>query len=157
MLRHAAFLLSVLILALTLAACGSGPRKRIFPPTASIQELQVQDDGQWRVQLRIQSFSNVPHTVAALSAQLRIGGAQAATLELAPNLTIGPQNAEIEELLLTPSGEAAARIAAALAAGRSVTYALDGTLTSTAPDKRRDDFSFEGQLWPQPGLPGVLR
>ena len=157
MLRHAAFLLSVLILALTLAACGSGPRKRIFPPTASIQELQVQDDGQWRVQLRIQRFSNVPHTVAALSAQLRIGGAQAATLELAPNLTIGPQNAEIEELLLTPSGEAAARIAAALAAGRSVTYALDGTLTSTAPDKRRDDFSFEGQLWPQPGLPGVLR
>ena len=157
MLRHAAFLLSVLILALTLAACGSGPRKRIFPPTASIQELQVQDDGQWRVQLRIQSFSNVPHTVAALSAQLRIGGAQAATLELAPNLTIGPQNAEIEELLLTPSGEAAARIAAALAAGRSVTYALDGTLTSTAPDKRRDEFTFEGQLWPVPGLPGVLR
>ncbi len=157
MLRHAVFLLSVLILALTLASCGSGPRKRIFPPTASIQELQVQEDGQWRVQLRIQSFSNVPHTVATLSAQLRIGGAQAATLELAPNLTIGPQNAEIEELLLTPSGEAAARIAEALGAGRSVSYALAGTLASSAPDKRRDDFSFEGQLWPQPGLPGVLR
>lgn len=155
--RHAAFLMSVLVLALTLAACSSGPRKRIFPPTASIQELHVTAEGQWRVQLRIQSFSNVPHTVSALSARLRVGGVEAAILQLAPELTIGPQNAEVEELLLTPSADAAARVSAALDAGRSVTYALDGTLTSTAPDKRRDDFTFEGQLWPQPGLPGVLR
>lgn len=157
MQRHAAFLLSILVLALFLAACSSGPRKRIFPPTASIQELRVTAEGQWRVQLRIQSFSNVPHTVSTLSARLRIGGVEAATLQLAPELTIGPQNAEVEEILLTPSPDAAARVNEALVAGRSVSYALSGTLTSTAPDKRRDDFTFEGQLWPQPGLPGVLR
>lgn len=155
--RHAAFLLSILVLALFLAACSSGPRKRIFPPTASIQELRVTAEGPWRVQLRIQSFSNVPHTVSTLSARLRIGGVEAATLQLAPDLTIGPQNAEVEEILLTPSPDAAARVNEALVAGRSVSYALSGTLTSTAPDKRRDDFTFEGQLWPQPGLPGVLR
>jgi len=155
--RHAAFLLSILVLALSLAACSSGPRKRIFPPTASIQELHVTAEGQWRVQLRIQSFSNVPHTVSALSARLRVGGMEAATVQLAPALTIGPQSAEVEDLILTPSPDAAARVNEALAAGRSVTYALSGTLTSTAPDKRRDDFTFEGQLWPQPGLPGVLR
>lgn len=155
--RHAAFLLSILVLALSLAACSSGPRKRIFPPTASIQELHVTAEGQWRVQLRIQSFSNVPHTVSALSARLRVGGMEAATVQLAPALTIGPQSAEVEDSILTPSPDAAARVNEALAAGRSVTYALSGTLTSTAPDKRRDDFTFEGQLWPQPGLPGVLR
>lgn len=155
--RHAAFLLSILVLALFLAACSSGPRKRIFPPTASIQELHATAEGPWRVQLRIQSFSNVPHTVSTLSARLRIGGVEAATLQLAPELTIGPQNAEVEEILLTPSPDAAARVNEALVAGRSVSYVLSGTLTSTAPDKRRDDFTFEGQLWPQPGLPGVLR
>ena len=157
MSRHAAFLMSVLVLALCLVACSSGPRKRIFPPTASIQELLVTAEGQWRVQLRIQSFSNVPHTVSTLSARLRVGGVDATDVQLMQVLTIGPQNAEVEELLLTPSAAAAARVSAALDAGRSVTYALSGTFTSTAPDKRRDDFTFEGQLWPQPGLHGVLR
>lgn len=157
MLRNAAFLLSLLLLALALGACGGGPRKRIFPPTASIQELQVEADGQWLVQLRIQSFSNVPHTVSTLTARLRVGGVDAAVLQLAPELTIGPQNAEVEALRIAPSAEAAARVAEALGSGRSVGYVISGTLTSTAPDKRRDDFTFEGQLWPQPGLAGVLR
>ncbi len=157
MSRHTASLLFVLLLALLLAACSSGPRKRIFPPTASIQELAVQADGNWQLQLRIQSFSNVPHTVSAVSARLMVAGVDAGTLELVPAVAIGPQSAEVEDVLLTPSVDAAAHLAAALDAGRSVAYTLQGTLTSTAPDKRRDEFRFDGQLWPMPGLPGVLR
>lgn len=156
MRRTALFLIPVLLMAL-LAACGSGPRKRIFAPTASIQELVVQPDGQWQVRLRIQSFSNVPHTVSELSATLRIDGIDTARLHLTPAVAIGPQSAEVEDLLVSPAPEAAARVTAALASGRRVDYALRGTLVSTEPNRRRDEFTFDGQLWPVPGLPGVLR
>lgn len=157
MFRKTKALLVVPLAALLLAACSGGPPKRIFAPTASIQELVAQADGQWQVKVRIQSFSNVPHMVSDLSAQLRIDGVEAATLRLTPQVAIGPQSAEVEDLLVTPSVDAATRVQAALKSGRRVDYVLHGTLTSTDPDKRRDDFTFEGQLWPMPGLPGVLR
>lgn len=156
MRRTAFFLIPILLLTL-LAACSSGPRKRIFAPTASIQELAVQADGQWQVRVRIQSFSNVPHTVSELTATLRIDGIDAATLNVSPAVAIGPQSAEVEDLLIAPATDAAARVTAALESGRRVDYALNGTLVSTEPNRRRDAFTFEGQLWPVPGLPGVLR
>lgn len=149
--------LLLLALSLYLSGCGNGPVKRVFAPTASIQELAVQDSGQWVLQVRIQNFSNVPHTVSAVSAQLRINGVAAGELVLSPSLPIGPSNAEIEPVTLRPSAEATEAVSMALKAGRRVEYQLSGTLTSSAPNKRRDDFSFEGQLWPTPGLPGVLR
>lgn len=156
MRRTALLLIPVLLMSL-LAACSSGPRKRIFAPTASIQELVVQPDGQWQVRVRIQSFSNVPHTVSELSARLRIDGIDAAAITFSPAVSIGPQSAEVEDLTLSPAAEATARVNAALASGRRVEYALSGTLVSSDPDRRRDEFTFEGQLWPVPGLPGVLR
>lgn len=156
-MRRTAFFLIPVVLASLLVSCNSGPRKRIFAPTASIQELAVQPDGRWQVRVRIQSFSNVPHTVSDVSARLRIDGIEAATLHLTPAVAIGPQSAEVEDLLLAPAPDAAARVAAALETGRRVDYALSGTLVSTEPNRRRDEFAFEGQLWPVPGLPGVLR
>ena len=155
--RKAVFFLIFLTTALISTACSRGPVKRIFPPTASIQELAVQSDGQWQLRVRIQSFSNVPHTVSHVSAQLKIDGIEAAAVQLSPNIAIGPQNAEVEDLLLTPTPAAAARVNAALESGQRVDYSLNGSLTSTAPSNRRDDFNFDGQLWPMPGLPGVLR
>ncbi len=156
-MRRTALLLIPVFLMSLLAACSNGPRKRIFAPTASIQELAVQPDGQWQIRVRIQSFSNVPHTVSELSAQLRIDGIDAATLKFSPAVSIGPQSAEVEDLTMSPAADAAARVKAALESGRRVDYALNGTLVSTEPDRRRDEFTFEGQLWPVPGLPGVLR
>lgn len=143
--------------AIALAACSNAPPKRIFPPTASIQQLTAEPDGQWLLHVRIQSFSNVPHTVSGLDAQLRIDGIDAAHLQLSPGFAIGPQSAEVEEIRITPGAEAASRVQAALDSGRRVDYHLQGTLTSSEPKKRSDAFSFDGQLWPAPGLPGVLR
>mgnify|MGYP007112262981 CR=1 FL=1 len=159
MSRRVAASLAILVavVALVLSACSSGPRKRVFPPSASVQELAVQADGGWRLRLRIQSFSNVPHTVSELSAQLLVDGLPAATLQVAPAVAIGPQSAEVEDVVLTPAPDAAARVSAVLESRRSVRYELRGSLTSTLPDRRRDDFVFEGQLWPVPGLSGVLR
>lgn len=157
MVRHTKLSLVVLISVLILAACSGGPPKRVYPPTASIQQLTVEADGQWLLQIRIQSFSNVPHTVSELSAQMRVDGIEAATLQLSPTVAIGPQSVEVEELRLVPTSDAAARVNAALESGRRVDYVLTGNLNSSAPDKRKDTFTFDGQLWPMPGLPGVLR
>ncbi|MEZ5546097.1 MAG: hypothetical protein R3F10_13055 [Lysobacteraceae bacterium] len=154
--RRAALL--CLILAACLAACSGGPPKRVYPPSASVQELSIlEGNGGWKLNLRMQNFSNVPHTISAIKAQFLIEGEVAATLDRAPNLIISPQGADIEEFSFSPSISAQTHMAAALADGRSVRYELRGDLESSAPDKRRDSLKFEGQLWPVPGLPGVLR
>src|SRR5690606_6719807 len=128
------------------------------PPSASVQQLAILDgNDSWKLQFRVQNFSNVPHTISALRVQILIEGEAAATLERKPNLIVGPQGADIEEFVFAPSIPAQTRLAAALADGRSVRYELLGDLESSAPDKRRDSLRFEGQLWPVPGLPGVLR
>lgn len=155
--RRVGWFLMVAGLALALAGCSSGPRKRVFAPGASVQELAVQADGSWQVQLRVQSFSNVPHTVASAELRLKVDGIEAGRLSLPAALNIGPQSAEVETLRMTPSTQAAARVAAALEGRRSVRYGLSGTLHSTEPDKRNDEIDFDGQLWPMPGLSGVLR
>ena len=60
--------LFVLCATLSLAACGSGPAKRVSAPTASVQELAVQADGSWRLLVRVQNFSNVSMTFDLLEA-----------------------------------------------------------------------------------------
>jgi hypothetical protein len=46
--------------ALALTACSGGnpDRKQINPPRASLQQLTVLPNGQWRLVLRLQNFSN---------------------------------------------------------------------------------------------------
>src|SRR5690606_26124638 len=59
----------LLLCALLLTACsGGGVRKRVFPPSASVQEVVVEADGRWRLALRLQNFSNVPHRFTGFSA-----------------------------------------------------------------------------------------
>jgi len=154
-LRVVLLLLSLALL----AACGGTPHKKlVFPPSASVQELAIlPGNGGWKLKLRLQSFSNVPHTISTVKAKLSIEGVTAATLERSPNLTIGPKGVEIEEIVFKPAVAAQTRIAAALSEGRSAMYELSGELVSSEPDKRNDSFKFEGQLWPVPGLSGVLR
>ena len=48
--------IALLVLVAGLVACGP-PKKSVFPPTITIQEMTVQPDGQWRVTVRIQNNS----------------------------------------------------------------------------------------------------
>ena len=60
-----------------LAACG--PVKHpINPPNASIQQLDVLPDGRWKLQIRIENFSDQTVHYGAFKADLRVGGAQPA-------------------------------------------------------------------------------
>ncbi|WP_058835232.1 LEA type 2 family protein [Luteimonas abyssi] len=148
--------------ALVLAACTSGgPVRRISEPAASIQQLSVGVDGNWTVELRLQNYSSIPMRFDRLRLDLRIGEVAAGTLDAAPALQIGGERPDILSVTLVPAADARLQMADALATGRTVAYALEGTITAAPTDRgNARDYAIRrsnGVLSPVPGLPGVLR
>ena len=143
------------ILALCLAGCAGGPRKNIFPPRASIQQLAMQADGSWRLQLRLQNFSNVPMGFATVDAKIEIAGSEAGSVSVSPAIRVGPESADLFEASLKPAPAAAAKVSGLRGDG-SVRYKLSGHIVTTDPAGDYP-YAFESQLSPVPGLDGVLR
>jgi hypothetical protein len=139
-----------------LASCSSGPRKRINPPKASIQQLAVQPNGQWKLSLRLQNFSNVSTEFALVDATLNIGGQDAGRIQVNPGISVGPESADVVEATVTPTLGAKLVVASALAARQSATYTLTGSIRTTKP-KGTYNFTHDSQLDPAPGLTGVMR
>lgn len=156
--RTTLFALGLAVAALT--ACSSGPARRVSEPAASIQQLAVQADGSWSVSLRLQNYSSVPMRFDAVDLAVSVGGQAAGSLTDAPALEIGPESADVVAVRMQPASAARMLLADALAAGRGVDYALDGTI-SAAPADRGGARSYAvkrtSALSPTPGLPGVLR
>ena len=143
-----------------LAACSSGPVRRISEPAASIQQLTVQADGNWSVDLRLQNYSSIPMRFERVEFEVRVGDESAGTLVAQPGLTIGGESADVATVAFAPSSNARIVLADALAAGRGIRYALEGSIAAAPEDrgKARDyDVKRNSQLSPVPGLPGVLR
>jgi hypothetical protein len=149
-------LLTLLALVVFVAGCASGPRKQINPPRASLQELAVQADGQWRLSVRLQNFSNVATTFADIDAALDVGGQAAGQVHAQPALAVGPNSAEVVTVVLAPTAGAKTAVASALAAGRGVRYRLDGRIRTRDPNNN-DHFEYDSTLNPVPGLDGVMR
>lgn len=147
-------------LTLLLAGCGSGgPVRRVSEPAASIQQLTVRADGRWDVQLRVNNYSSVPMRFANANIQIAFDNGTAATLQAQPQLTVGPESADVFSATVDPLPAGRARIATALADGRSLSYNLGGTLNA-APENGSDrsyTIKLSSALTPVPGLPGVLR
>ena len=139
-----------------LVACSHAPRKVVNPPRASIQQLQARGDGSWRLDVRLQNFSNVPTAFASVHAQLTVGGQDAGTIDVTPGITVGPESADVVSATLKPALGGKLAVASALAAGQSQHYSLKGTIVTSEP-KGSYPFEFESSLNPAPGLPGVLR
>lgn len=157
MTRTAAAL--ALFLVALLSACATGPVRRVSEPAVSIQQLTVQADGRWSVALRLENFSSVPMRFEAVSLALRLDGDAATTVAGNAGITVGPESADVATFAVMPAAGARLRIADALAARRSVAYALDGQV-GAAPENgnvRSFDIERESALTPVPGLPGVLR
>jgi uncharacterized lipoprotein YmbA len=146
----------VLLATLALAACAGGEKRRINPPRASVQELAVQDDGRWRVSVRLQNFSSVPTEFAGVDAQLEVGGQPAGALALQPALVVGPESADVAVVVVAPQSGAKSIVAAALASGQSVRYRVSGQISTREP-KGSFRFEYDSALSPVPGLAGVLR
>ena len=151
--------IAIVLLCTLLAACGTGPVRRVSEPSASIQQLTVRADGSWAVDLRIDNFSSVPMRFDAVALKLAVGGEEAGTLQGNPALSIGPEAADVASLTLTPSAAAKIVVADALARGRNLGYSLEGTLTAAPQDGRARGYDIDRKnaLSPVPGLTGVLR
>lgn len=151
--------LVALLVATLLAACATGPVRRVSEPAASIQQLTVHANGAWSVALRIDNFSSVPMRFAVVDLALTVDGVAAGTLRGNADITIGPESADVASLPFSPSADARLRIADALATRRSVSYALAGSLDAAPEDGgvRSFDIDRESAMTPVPGLPGVLR
>lgn len=151
---------ALLLACLWLASCASGPPRRVSEPTASIQQLTVRSDGSWSIDLRLQNYSSIPMRFEGVSLAIKLAEEDAGTLQHQPRITIGPETADVTTVTFTPSAGARILLADALADGRGVDYALDGTIDAS-PDDREKVRSYEIErksgLSPVPGLPGVLR
>jgi hypothetical protein len=153
--RLAAFALIAFVA--TLAGCGGGGiRKQLNPPRASIQQLSVLPNGQWKLVVRLQNFSNVPATISSANATLSLGGHAAGSITVTPNMSIGPESADTVETTLTPELGAKLSVASALSASQSIRYELHGQIATSQRDAPYD-FNYESSLNPAPGLAGVLR
>ena len=146
----------LLVLVALLAGCAGGPPKRVYPPQASLQELRVQEDGQWVAQVRLQNFSTVPMRFSRLDATLSINGQEATRISLDPAMTVGPGSIEVLRHVFTPAAGPRAAVSEAFANRRAVRYELTGRLASSDPGTD-DAITYQSALDPVPGLPGVLR
>lgn len=149
----------VLLCCLLVAACATGPTRRVSEPAAGIQQLTVAANGSWSLELRIDNFSSVPMRFDSVSLALAIGGESAGLLQGNPGLSIGPESADVVVLQLAPTTASRIRIADALAERRSIDYSLTGRIDATPQDagQRSYEIERESALSPVPGLPGVLR
>ena len=157
----ARFPVVALVLAcLWLASCASGPPRRVSEPTVSIQQLTVRADGSWSVELRLQNYSSIPMRFEGVHLAITLGDENAGTLQHQPRMTIGPESADVVTIAFVPASGARILLADALAGGRGVDYALDGTIDAAPEDRgnvRNYEIERKSALSPVPGLPGVLR
>ncbi|MEO5628871.1 MAG: hypothetical protein ABIQ62_03760 [Thermomonas sp.] len=151
---------AAIALLLVLAGCGSGgPVRRVSEPAASIQQVTVRADGRWDVQLRLDNFSSVPMRFNATNIQIAFDNGAAGTVQSQPQISIGPESADVVSTTISPTAAGRARIATALADGRSLNYTLGGSVDAAPEDGRSRNYKIErtSALTPVPGLPGVLR
>ncbi|MDH5835584.1 LEA type 2 family protein [Luteimonas kalidii] len=153
--------LPAIVLLAFLAGCSTGgiPR-RVSEPAASLQQLTVQADGRWSIELRLQNYSSIPMRFERVSLALRVGEEAAGTLVAQPDLTIGPESADVVTVAFDPSANARLLLAGRLADGGGIAYRLEGTIDAAPADRGKvRDYEIErdSRLSPVPGLPGVLR
>ena len=150
---------TLLLLCLALAACSGGLVRRVSPPAASIQQLTVNADGSWSVDLRLQNYSSIPMRFDGAELAITVGDQTAGSLKGAPRISIGPESADVVSLPLKPGIEARMAVADALAGRRSLGYTLKGKLEAVPEEGKSKSFDIDARntLNPVPGLEGVLR
>lgn len=138
-----------------LAACG--PVKHpINPPGASIQQLDVLADGRWKLQVRLENFSDQTVRYGAFKAELRVGGEAAGTIDTNADMDIPGENADILDITLAPAPDAAKAFKADLSRPDGVAYELKGTIQ--IPSANKDyKFAHKSRLSPIPGVANSYR
>lgn len=149
------------VLALGLIACGP-PRKSVFPPALSIQQLQVQPSGAWHLTVRIQNNSYGEMDFTAIEGSLQVAELVPVRLHGTFKRDIPPLSGDIVELdvLPTPEMSKALTATAAKGSGGSLAYRVSGSATAKPEqEKQPRSFDFSGNDWlsPAPGIPNTFR
>ena len=139
----------IVLSSILLASCGSGPVKRVSPPTASVQELVVRTDGSWHLRIRLQNFSNVPMIFSNIDAELEVADQAVGSIKIPLKLDIPGESADVFDVDLTANANAQ------VPAGEFA-YRLHGKIASSEP---KGEFKFErkSHLSPAPGLANTWR
>lgn len=160
MIRHPRQLSAgaLLIMMLALAGC-AGFGTKLQPPTASIQQLTLQSDGNWVAVVRFQNYSyDTGMHVYAIDASLSLDGKPAGHIAFSPALDIPAMDADIANATFRPDPVGAAALTAAKR--NPVQYQLAGTLSvgkgvqGSAQSFKLDD---KGYLSPVPGVSNIWR
>ena len=154
-----AFLLTAL--SAGLVACGP-PKKSVFPPTLTIQQLVTQPDGQWQLTVRIQNNSYGEMDFKSLDGELQLAALLPIRLHARFERDIPALTGDVIRLDVLPTTamtQALQAIAGKGSAG-SVGYRLSGS-TSARPEQEKQprSFDFSGNDWlsPVPGLANTYR
>jgi hypothetical protein len=148
--------LFIIAVALSLLAGCAPPLHPINPPSASIQQLDVLPDGRWKVQIRIENFSDKTVHYSTFKAALRVSGVAVADISLNPEIDIPGVNADIIETTVAPSPDVSRAFASDIKQPGGAPYEMTGTIGIPEADK---DFRFDhkSRLSPVPGIPNQYR
>jgi hypothetical protein len=151
----------LLLLSLLIAACGPA-KKSVFPPTLSIQQVQVQPDGRWLLTVRIQNNSYGEMDFTSLEGQLQVADLVPIRLHATFKRDIPALAGDVLPLQILPTtamSKALQAIAGKGSAG-SLGYRVSGsTRAKPEQEKQPRDFDFSGNDWlsPVPGIPDTYR
>src|SRR5690606_33307796 len=109
---------ALVLFAAILAACSTGPVRRVSEPAASIQQLTVAAQGNWSVELRVQNYGSIAMRFDTVALELEVGATAAGTLHATPALQVSRESPEVLDIRRAPSAQARLLLADALAAGR---------------------------------------
>lgn len=144
-----------------LLACGP-PKKSVFPPSISVQQLKVRQNGQWQLTVRIQNNSYGEMDFSALEGQLQIAALVPVRLHATFERDIPALVGDVITLDLLPTSSMTQALDAIVTkgSGGSVAYRVSGHASAKPEqEKQTRDFDFSGSDWlsPVPGVPDTYR
>jgi hypothetical protein len=151
----------LLLLTAGLVACGP-PKKSVFPPTVSIQQLKLLPDGEWQLTVRIQNNSYGEMDFKSLDGQLQVAELVPVRLHATFELDIPALVGDVITIEVLPTAQMVKTLQAVNAKGSagSLAYRVNGSANAKPEqEKQTRDFDFSGNdfLSPAPGIPDTFR
>lgn len=149
------------LLCLVLIACGP-PKKSVFPPTITVQQLTLLPGGQWRLTLRIQNNSYSGMDFSSLEGSMQVAELVPIRLHASFERDIPAFAGDVIQLDILPTAAMTQTLQDVAAKGSrgSFAYRIGGSARAKPEqESAARDFDFSGKDWlsPVPGTPGTFR